>query len=131
MKITVTDVRLVAFSAGTLRAYLSKDAGHIAWISRYTMIVPKGRRGILFAEGDTAYLSGTVSPEPFAKVALKRCFTAMLDLDPEEGLYDERTGIAARRIGKSAAFELTMPCGETACLKASTIKRLVKELDFA
>lgn len=126
--IKTTDLRLIEFPAGYLRAYRANSDKHIAWVRRYTMIIPKSRGGVTFGDGDFKNGLADLSA-PFTKAALRRCFELALELAPEEGMHDFRTDIRIRRVGKGAVFELVMPCGETACVKKSVLARLAKELE--
>jgi hypothetical protein len=128
-QIKVTELKLVEFPSGYTRKYRADDAKHVAWLRRYVMIIPlRGRRGISFATSDFEHGNGDMTP-PFSRAALKRCFNLALELGPSEAMHDTRTNLAIRRLGKSKAFEIVMPCGESACLKAAVVKRLIKELE--
>lgn len=128
--VKVQEFKLVEFPAGYSRAYLGNNEKQIAWVREYTMIVAKSRRrGVSFAGPDFMDGAGDLT-DTFPRAALKRVFVKALDLKENEAIDDDaRTHISIRRIGKSAAFEVDMPCGENACIKASVLRRLVRELE--
>jgi hypothetical protein len=126
--ITVSELKVVEFPAGYLQAWGADSAAHVAWVRRYTMVVSKGRGGVTFHDDDFRESGGDRMTTPFAKAALRRCFTLALRMAPAAVWTDTRTGIHIRRIGKSAAYELDMPCGENACIKKAVLARLVREL---
>lgn len=123
MTVTVTELKLVNFPAGYLRHLHGTDEKRISWDREYVMIVPRGRKGVYFAMPED--IDGAT--DPFPKAALRRTFEAMLKIEKtNQDIHDRRTDIRARRVG--AAIEIDMPCGENACIKRTTIARLIKEL---
>lgn len=122
--VKVSEYKQVDFPAGYLRNYKGNDIKHISWVREYSMTVHRGRGGVMFSTiGDYDFTY------PFSRAALKRLFDRALKFGPDDATHDERTNIKIRRVGKSLAFELDMPCGETACIKQSVLARLVKELE--
>ena len=129
--VTVTHSKIVNFPTGMLFLYRGESGRHVRWTQTNDMIVQKqGRRIVVrFADGEsTIYPTSAVFTDFFPGTIIKRALRNALRMRPGAEDRDNLTGIYFRRFAQGQIFEVRMPCGEEACVKVATVKRLLKEL---